>query len=58
MPRHPATIHLLTLAIELATQNDFHAEAPLSLAVDEIMAEADRLDDWLTDTQSPEPTEH
>ena len=58
MPRHPATIHLLTLAIELATQNDFHAEAPLSLAVDEIMAEADRLDDWLTDTPPPEPTEH
>ena len=65
MPRHPATLHLLTLSVQLATNNQFYADAPLSDAADAVIDAADAvidaaeaLDDYLTEPQPPSETEH
>ena len=47
MTRHPATMHLLTQAIELATANQFYADSPLDAAVTDIIAATEKLDLWL-----------
>ena len=58
MPRHPATLHLLTLSVQLATNNQFYADAPLSDAADAVIDAAEALDDYLTEPQPPSETEH